>query len=140
MKKTILHRLFGAGKIPAQYNAALSGEGILLSDEGIRGSATYLNFRSPGRRSNWRREWFTASFALTKARLAAFRHSSTLINVPFSDERFRELRFSSEDENTLLVAFDASLFQTDWSGTIEYRFRTSHARAFLAVLRRLKAI
>jgi hypothetical protein len=135
MKKTILHRLFGAGKIPAEYAAALDGEGILLSDEGIRGSVTYRNFRSPGRRSNWRREWYTASIALSRMRLIAFRHSSSIINVPLSDRRLRELKFSAEDSAHLLVAFDASLFQTDWSGTIEYRFRTPHARAFLDKLR-----
>ena len=140
MKKTILHRLFGIGKIPAQYAAALGGEGILLSDEGIPDSTTYRNFRSPGRRSSWRREWYTASIALSRMRLVAFRHSSSIINVPLSDWRFRELKFSAEDLATLLVAFDASLFQPDWSGTIEYRFRTPYAAALLEELRRLEAI
>lgn len=135
MKKTILHRLFGVGKIPAQYNAALKSEGILLSDEGIKGSVTYLNFRSPQRYANWKRQWYTASIALTKLRLLAFSYSNPIIDVPLTDERFRQIQFSLEDENTLLIAFDASLFQTDRSGKLEYRFQTPKTQAFLDKLR-----
>jgi len=131
MKKTLLHRLFGLGKIPEPYRAALTSEGVLLSDEGIKGTVTYRNFRAPGRYSNWKRQWYTASIALTKTRLLAFRHSNPIIDVPFTDERFRRLQFSLEDENSLLVAFDAALFHHDWSGTIEYRFQTPQAQALL---------
>jgi hypothetical protein len=130
MKKTILHRLFGIGRIPAEYHTALQSEGVLFSDESIKGSVTYLNFRSPNRYANWKRQWCTASIALTNARLLAFSYSSPTIDVPLADERFRQMQFSIENENTLLVAFDASLFQTDWSGKIEYRFQTLQARAF----------
>ncbi len=137
MRKTILYRFFGIGKIPAQYADAFKSEGVILSDEGIRGSTTYRNFRSPGRRSNWRREWYTASIVVTTVRLLAFRHSNQIIDVPTSDERFRRLQFASEDETTLLVAFDAALFHADWSGTIEYRFRTEQAKTFLDKLGKL---
>jgi hypothetical protein len=65
----------------------------------------------------------------------AFSYSSPIIDVPLTDERFRQLQFSLEDGNTLLVAFDASLFQTDWLGNIEYRFQTPQAQAFLEKLR-----
>jgi hypothetical protein len=131
MKKTLLYRLFGFGKIPAPYRAALESEGVLLSDEGIKGTVTYRNFRAPQRYAKWKRQWYTASIILTKMRLVAFRHSSQIIDVPLTDERFRRLQFSLENETTLLIAFDASLFHSDWSGTIEYRFKTPHAQAFL---------
>jgi hypothetical protein len=137
MKKTLLYRLFGLGKIPESSRAALAAEGVLLSDEGIKGTVTYRNFRAPGRYSNWKRQWYTASFALTKTRLLAFRHSSPIIDVPFTDARFRRLQFSIENETTLLVSFDASLFHHDWSGTIDYRFQTPHAQEFLDKLREL---
>jgi hypothetical protein len=84
MKKTILHRLFGIGKIPAEYHPALQSEGVLLADEGIKGSVTYLNFRSPNRYSNWKRQWYTASIALTNARLLVFSYSSPIIDVSFN--------------------------------------------------------
>jgi hypothetical protein len=131
MKKTLLHRLFGLGKIPEAYRAALTSEGVLLSDEGVKGSVTYRNFRSPQRYASWKRQWYTASIALTKTRLAAFSYSSPIIDVSITDARFRRMQFSLEDATTLLVSFDASLFHHDWSGTIDYRFQTPHAQAFL---------
>ena len=135
MAKTFLYRLFGVGKMPGQLRATLESEGILLLDEGIKGSVTYLDFRAPGKRFGWRRQWFSASIAITKVRLVALQYSSPAINVPFSDERIRRLRFSLEGDDTLLVAFDPSLFHNDWSGTMEYRFPTPHARALLETLR-----
>ncbi len=130
MSKTFLYRFFGFGKLPAEYVAALEKEGIILLDEGIRGTVTYRNFRAPGRYSNWKRQWFSSALILTKKRLLALRLRSEIIDVPFSDERFRQMQFSLEDETTLLVAFDASLFHADWSGSIEYRFQTAQAQAF----------
>lgn len=131
MSKSFLYRFFGIGKIPRQYENTLKSEGIILSDEGIKGSVTYLNFRSPNRIANWKRQWYTSSIVLTKTRLLAFQYSSPIINVPFSDERFRGLTFSVEEDGTFLVAFDASLFHNDWSGNIEYRFKTPEAQNFL---------
>ena len=101
----------------------------------LLGSVTYLDFRSPGRRSNWRRQWFTGAIALTQVRLVALQYSNTAINVPVTDERIRSLRFSVEEQATLVVAFDPALFHPDWSGTMEYRFRTSQAQAFLERLK-----
>jgi hypothetical protein len=133
--KTVLFRLFGFGKIPAPLLAQLKSEGILLLDEGIRGSVTYRQFRAPGKYFRWKRQWYTASIALTKERVLALRHSRPIVNVPVADQRIRELRFLHEDRSTLLVAFDASLFHEDWSGAIEYRFRTPQAQDFVDVLR-----
>ena len=134
MAKTLLHRLFGVGKIPWQLSSTLKVEGIVLLDEGISGSVTYLNFRSPGRYSNWRRQWFTGAIALTQVRLVALQYSNMAINVPVTDERIRSLRFSVEEQTTLVIAFDPALFHDDWSGTMEYRLRTTQARAFLEKL------
>lgn len=135
MKKSLLYRLFGIGKIPAQYRAPLDGEGVILADEGIKGSVTYRNFRSPMRRANWKRQWHTASITLTRLRLVAFAYSNQIIDVPLTDGRFKRLEFSLEDPHRLLVAFDAALFHDNWSGTIEYRFKTPHAQAFLDKVR-----
>lgn len=134
MAKTLLYRLFSVGKIPAQLSAELRSEVIVLLDEGISGSVTYLDFRAPGKRFTWRRSWFTASIALTQTRLVALQYSNFAINVPVTDERLRRMRFSVEEGATLLIAFDPALFHNDWSGTIEYRFRTSQAQALLEKL------
>lgn len=135
MTKTLLYKLFGAGKIPEPVAAQLKREGVLLLDEGVKGSVTYLDFRAPGRYSNWRRQWYTAAIALTELRLIALRYSQTIIDVPLADERLRRMQFSLEENDALLVAFDPALFHDDWSGKIEYRFRTAQAQAFLDKLR-----
>jgi len=41
MTKTLSYSLFGIGKIPEQLAVQLKSEGMVLWDEGIRGSATY---------------------------------------------------------------------------------------------------
>lgn len=136
MAKSLLYRLFGIGKIPAPVMNDLQQEGIILLDEGVSGSTTFLNFRAPGRRYAWRRQWYTASIALTRTRLLALQYASQIINVPLTDERLAKLRFSVENNATVFcIAFDASLFHADWSGTIEYRFRTEQASQFEQDLR-----
>jgi len=132
--KTLSYRLFGLGKIPGPLRLTLDGEGLLLMDEGVSGSVTYVDFRSPGRVSSWRRQWFGGAIALTQVRLFALKYAKTIINVPLADERIRAMRFSIEERTTLLVSFDAGLFHKDWSGQIEYRFRTEQASAFLGQL------
>ena len=102
--------------MPGEVKTALATEGVVFSDEGLKSSVTYLNFRSPQRYSNWRRQWFPGSIALTRTRLVVFAGSDKIIDVPVTDERFRKLEFSVESEDTLLVRFDASLFEPDCVG------------------------
>jgi hypothetical protein len=123
-----------ARKVAAAYKSQLQPEGIVLFEEDVKGSMTFRNFRSPGRYSNWRKVLITSLIALTKTRLLALKGSGPIIDVPLTDERLRQMRFSLEGEKTLLVAFDANLFQPEWSGEIEYRFKTSQARRFLELL------
>lgn len=134
MAKSLLYRLFGAGKIPGPLMSELKSEGIVLIDEGVKGSVTYRNFRAPGRASSWRRQGFSASIALTKQRLVALAFSQFAINVPLGDERIRAMHYSVEANGALCVAFDASLFHADWSGTIEYRFKTAEAQRLMGLL------
>jgi hypothetical protein len=136
MSKSLLYRLFGGGKIAAPLMSQLNAEGMILFDEGVKGSVTYRNFRAPGRAFSWKRQGFAGSIALTKLRLVAVAYSKFLINVPLSDERLRAMHYSVESNGALCVAFDAALFHADWSGTIEYRFKTPEAQRLLALLQK----
>ncbi len=136
MAKSFFYRLFGFGKIPAPLMAELSGEGIVVFDEGIKGSMTYRDFAAPGKRFLWKREGFAGSIALTKQRLVAVAFSKFLINVPFTDERIHQMQYSVANNGALCVAFDASLFHDDWSGTIEYRFKTDEATRLVGLLQK----
>jgi hypothetical protein len=134
MGKNWAYKLFRVGRIPDQLKAQLDGEGILLQEEGISGSTTYRNFHRPGAYAGWRRVWYSASLTITRTRVVGLAGSRLIINVPLTDARLRRLNISLEKDDVLLVAFDAALFHHDWSGTIEYRFRTPQAQAFLAML------
>ncbi len=138
MAKTLLYRLLGVGKIPAQWRAIIESEGIVLMDEGIGGTVTYRDFRSPGRRASWKKSAFSGAIALTKTRLLALQFSSPVINVPPNDDRLPQMQFSVEGEDKILIGFNANLFHNDWSGTLEYRFRTPQAQAFLKSLSKHK--
>jgi hypothetical protein len=58
-----------------------------------------------------------------------------IIDVAFDDARLKQVEFSIEKQETFLAAFDASLFQSDWSGRLEFRFKTPTANQLLAFLR-----
>jgi hypothetical protein len=135
MPKALLFRLFGLGRIPAQVKTQLESEWVVLQDEGIGGSVTYRNFHRPGEYASWSREYYVAALIVTRTRVLALAFSKPIIDVSFADNRFQSLDFALEKADLLRVAFDASLFHADWSGTIEYRFRTSQAQAFLDVLK-----
>ena len=93
---------------------------------GIPGSVTYRDFRAPGRYSSYRKQAFVGSVVVTNIRLVALMFSRFAVDVPFNDERIRGLQITRERDR-LVIAFDASLFHDDWSGTIEYRYQTSKA-------------
>lgn len=141
MAKSLLYRLFGAGKIPEPLMTQLKREGIILSDEGVKGSVTYRNFHRPGSSSSLRKQWFAASITLTKIRLLTLWSSNPTINVPLTDERIHAMHYSLEDNAAVLcIAFDAGLFHDDWSGTVEYRFRTPEAQHFLELLQKTASL
>jgi hypothetical protein len=81
MTKSLLYRLFGIGKIPDALRIQPQSEGMVLLDEGVKGSVTYRNFHAPGRRDAWRRQWYTGSIALTKMRLVALWYNNPLSPV-----------------------------------------------------------
>lgn len=131
MKKTLLHHLFGWGKIPKRYAPTLYREGIILLDEGIGGSITLKKVRAPGRYHSWKRNWFTGCIVLTEQTFAAFALTKPLIYVPLNHDNFSEFGCTIEKGGTLFVQYDASAFNENGSGTIECRFRTSQAHVFL---------
>ena len=131
MGKSLLYRWFGTGKVPKKYREQIEREGVLLSEEGIGGSITFINFRSPTRRSGWRRTWFLGSIVLTEQHFLAFGFTQPVIGVGWNDDVTKKLTCSVEKRERLCVAYDASTFNDDWSGDIEVRFSTPRAAEIL---------
>lgn len=136
--KSIFYRLFGVGKIREPLLSELKSEGIIASDEGIRTTLTYKNFRAPGRYSNWKRRWMVGAVALTKKRLVLQQYSQPVINILLTDERFQKIKVSLETEDTLLFEFEPNLFLENSSGQIEWRFRTQTATMFAKEINNLE--
>lgn len=131
MGKSLLYRLFGLGSIPKRRLPELQREGIVLVDEGLGGSITFRNFKAPGKRYSWRRNWFVGSLVLTGRRFVAFAFSKPIVDVPIGEDRVDGLWCRLEGEKDLLVVqFDASAFNERWSGSVECRFSTSQAYRF----------
>jgi hypothetical protein len=148
MKKTLAYMLFKVGRIPMALMKELQSQVIEVYDEGIHCSLTFKNFKAPGRRETWRRIWFGGAIALTASRLVALSGTrfttgialsddgGRLINVPSDDDRFRLMSVSLDKPDRLVIAFDASLFHHDWSGELEYRFRTQQAQHLLEAIKK----
>ena len=49
MRKSLLYTLFRLGRVPREALSVLESEGIVVLEEGLRGSVTLRNFRAPGR-------------------------------------------------------------------------------------------
>lgn len=131
MLASLLHQVFGLGKIPKAMVPVLEQEGIIMKEEGISGSVTFRNFRAPWKRYGYRRNWFLGSIVITEKRFAAFQFSKPIINVSLEKDHLDKLRRTLEGEDTLCVQFDAADFHEDWSGAIACRFTTPDARLFL---------
>jgi len=127
-------RLFGSGRLPAEGARLIAADPTALVAESLVCSVTVVNFRAPGRYSAWRRQWFLGSLAVAKDRLAAYRYRQRLVNVPWDDPRLRQIKFSVPEPGCLLLAYEASLFQPTWSGTIELRFTTAEADRILRAI------
>lgn len=136
--KSWLYKIFGAGKIRETLFNELKGEEIIASDEGIKSTLTYKNFRAPGRYSNWKRRWFAGAIILTNKRLILQQYSQPVINIELTDERFQKIKISLETEDTLLFEFEPQLFLENSTGQIEWRSRTPHAKVIHARLKMLK--
>lgn len=126
--KTLLYKIFGIGKIHEPVISRLKSQGIITSDEGIKVTITYKNFRAPGRYSNWKRRWMTGAVALTEKRLILQQYSQPVINILLNEERLKKIKVSREAENVLLLEFSPELFLEFSSGEIEWRCYTPQAK------------
>ncbi len=140
MGKTLLYRLFGVGGLPREVEEQIEREGVVLRDEGIRGSVTFRRYRAPGRYHGWKRSGFSGSLVLTRRHFLAFKYSRPIIGVAWDDERFAALDVRLENDETMCVSFEASVFQENASGDVEVRLSTPLARDASRQIARLRRI
>jgi hypothetical protein len=133
-----LRRVFlGSGRLPDDLRGSLTAEGIVLLDEGLSGSVTYINYRAPGRSSSWRKAPFTGAIAITGQRLVvAASRGGKPINVPLADPLRDAVKVSADGPDKVLFSVDPSAFDPRKSGTVEVRLRTPRAAEVVALLNR----
>jgi hypothetical protein len=119
--------LLGSGRMPDDLRATLDGEDVLLLEEGLYGSITYRNFRSPGRRSNWKRSGVSGGVACTARRFLVWvSRSDSHLDVPHDHPRRNAMAVTAEEADRVCIAYDAP-DGAKWSGRVELRFRTAQA-------------
>jgi hypothetical protein len=129
--------LLGAGRLTDDLRASLNAEGVVLLDEGLPGTVTYINYRAPHHRSNWRKVAFTGAIAITGQRfVVAASRGGKHIDVPLTDERRKAVTVSADGADKVLFSVDPSAFDPQKSGTVEVRLRTSRAPEVVALLNR----
>ena len=136
MRKTLLYKLFGIGKLPKNARPKLEGEQILLLDEGLNGSVTYRNYSAPGRQYGLRKVRFTGSLVVTKSRVVGFAYHREIMNLTFEDPRLANVEIRIETDSALCIAFDVSKFNPQRSGQMELRFKTAMAAEIVNYLMR----
>ena len=134
MPKALFYRWFGVGRFPPAMMPQVQGEGIQFFDEGVRGVLTYRNFHRPGLRTALDKRLFIGAIVLTNVRLLAVSGNNKLVDVPLDDPRLKQMQFAVVD-GAFVISFDAGLFHSDWSGTIEYKYKSDESQRLLDLLR-----
>ncbi len=104
-----LAKLFlGNGKLDPKVRAALESEGLVLVEEGLRGSVRYKRFRAPGRRHHGKVTGERIALAISEKRLVVYcRSGSTeLVDSAFTDPRWSNVDVSLEGTDTVSIRVD----------------------------------
>jgi len=93
----------------------------------------YRLFR-PGRYFAWRRSMGSGAIVLTHRRFSVFYYRWLVLNVELADPQLERIGISSPAPGVLVIAFDASDFDLNRSGSVAIRLWTSGAPNLLRVL------
>ena len=120
----------GNGKLDPKVRAALESEGLVLVEEGLRGSVRYRRFRAPGRRHHGKVTGERIALAVSKERFVVYcRSGSTvLVDSSFTNPRldFVDIELQGTDSVSIRVDYDRADFP-EISGEITIVVRTRNA-------------
>ncbi len=126
--------LFKSSKEPVKIIPTHISDQIIYSEESIKYSIVYRNFKTPMRSYGYKIMKGKASIGYSNSLFVAATKHNMLINVPVNHEKFSYLKFSIENEK-LLIIYDASSFHDDWKGTVELRFTLENMNYFVRFLK-----
>jgi hypothetical protein len=131
----------GNGTLKPRLRAELEAEGLVLVEEGLRGSIRYDRFKAPGKRFYGRVTGERLAIGISELRLVVYCRSGSveLIDSPFTLERLSALEPSLLEKDRLALRIDydrmpeAAAGQV--SGVITIRAWTPKAPLILEELR-----
>jgi hypothetical protein len=122
--------LLGDGTLTPQLRAELEAEGLVLIEEGLRGSVRYKRFRAPGRRHHGRITGERMGLALSEERFVVYCRSGRvkLIDTSFSNPRLSMLDVSLRGADRVVIRVDYDRAGVpNVSGEITIHARTPNA-------------
>lgn len=134
MAKALLYRLLGVGRIPEKIKKSLEAEVIELAEEGIGGSFTARNFKAPGKRYTYKKDFFVGWLAITQKRVLSYTLGRRQINIMLDDPSLAKLFVQNPKPGILIISFNANVYHNDWSGKLELKYKTEQAEDFLGKL------
>ncbi|NUU23620.1 MAG: hypothetical protein HOV68_19260 [Streptomycetaceae bacterium] len=124
----IRRALQGPGRFPAELRAELAYEGLLACEEGLVGSISYRNYRSPERSSPWSREAICGAVALSRRRLVVWDGRVRHIDLDLALlHGGAALDVRTDRADRLVIGYDAAQYRDRCSGQVEIRLRTPRA-------------
>ena len=128
----------GNGTLEPKLRAALESEGLVLIEEGLRGSVRYRRFRAPGRRHYGKVTGERIGLAISKERFVVYCRSGSvkLIDTPFSSPRLSMLDISLQGDDTVAIRIDYDRADVEnVSGEITISAKTPNAASIVDQLR-----
>jgi hypothetical protein len=136
---TFLARLlFGTGTLKPELRAALESEGLVLIEEGLKGSVRYKRFKAPGKRFHGKVTGERIGLAVSEERFVVYSRSgrAKLIDTPFSNPRVSAFEVSLRGDDTVAMRIDYDrLDEPKISGEITILARTPNAANIVEQLR-----
>lgn len=123
-----LARIFGLSdrKFSPQLRAELEAEGIVLMEEGLRGSLRYHRFKAPGRYFDGKITPEGMALGVSEERFVVYGRAK-LVSSPFSNPNLQAAEITA-DENRLVILIDYDrLPAPKTSGQVQIRINTPSA-------------
>jgi hypothetical protein len=119
----------GNGTLKPGVRAELEAEGLVLVEEGLKGSIRYDRFKAPGKRFYGKVTGERFAIGLSEERFVVYCRSGSveLMDSPYTSPRLDALEIGAEDGRLLLEVDYDRMGEPSVSGTITVRANTPRA-------------
>ena len=104
----LLSAFLGGGKLKPKVRAELEAEGLVVAEEGLRGSIRYTHFKAPGKRFHGKVVPMRMAIAVSETRIVIYGGvgGPELVDSEFDSPRLAAVDFSVEDGDKLKILVD----------------------------------